>query len=75
MEFTKYREVNGITYKDEYYQVGWGTNGEKLYRVESTGYTIDKGIICRDVRQAFEDGTTYQSRYYKNLANGQSQSY
>lgn len=71
IEFTKYREENGISYVDKYEARGWSLTGEgEIYLVETTKYTIAQGVLSVSESWRYKDGSPYKYKSYKSYNGG-----
>jgi len=67
----KYREIDNITMKDEYEEIGWSVlDSSTIYRVKTTAFNISDGIISTTYWFANKDGTEYKASAYRNCFNG-----
>ena len=67
----KYREIEEVTMKDEYQEIGWSVlDSSTIYSVKTTAFSIADGIIATSHWVANKDGSEYKPSVYRNFNNG-----
>ena len=68
---TEYTELENVTKKQEYEEVGWSVfDSTMIYRRKTTLFSITDGVIAVYYEYVNKDGTKYESKVYKNFYHG-----
>ena len=68
---TEYTELENVTKKQEYEEVGWSVfDASMIYRRKTTLFNIGEGVISVVYEYVDKNGKKYKAKVYKNFSHG-----